>query len=81
MTRNEVFERMTQVFRDVFDDNSITIKDDTSSSDIVEWDSLMHIQLIDAIQDEFEVEFGIEEAYNLKNVGELVSLVMNSVNK
>ena len=76
MTRDEVYERLLQVFRDVFDDKSITINDKTSSTDIVGWDSLVHIQLIDAIQDEVEVEFGVEEAYTLKNVGGLVSLII-----
>ena len=39
----------------------------------------MHIQLIAAVQDEFEVEFAVEDAYNLKNVGALVDLILKSV--
>ena len=77
MTREEVYAKLLPVFKDVFDDRRIKINDETISTDIVGWDSLAHIQLIDAIQDEFEIEFAVEDAANLKNVGELVDLILN----
>lgn len=77
MTREEVYAKLLPVFKDVFDDRRIKINDETISTDIVGWDSLAHIQLIDAIQDEFGVEFAVEDAANLKNVGELVDLILN----
>ena len=79
MTREEVYAKLLPVFKDVFDDRRIKIDDATTSTDIVGWDSLMHIQLIAAVQDEFEVEFAVEDAYNLKNVGALVDLILKSV--
>lgn len=79
MTREEVYAKLLPVFKDVFDDRRIKISDDTVSTDIVGWDSLMHIQLIDAVQDEFGIEFAVEDAANMKNVGELVDLIMKLV--
>ena len=79
MTREEVYVKLLPVFKDVFDDRRIKINDDTISTDIVGWDSLAHIQLIAAIQDEFEIEFAVEDAANMKNVGELVDLILNLV--
>jgi acyl carrier protein len=79
MTREEVFAKLLPVFKDVFDDRRIKINDDTVSTDIVGWDSLMHIQLIAAVQDEFEIEFAVEDAANMKNVGELVDLILKEV--
>ena len=79
MTREEVYAKLLPVFKDVFDDRRIKIYDSTTSSDIVGWDSLMHIQLIAAIQDEFDIEFAVEDAANMKNVGELVDLIMKLV--
>ena len=46
VSREEVFERVTDIFRDVFDDDELVISDSTNSEDIEDWDSLEHIQLI-----------------------------------
>jgi acyl carrier protein len=79
MTREEVYAKLLPVFKDVFDDSSIKLNDQTTSKDIMGWDSLAHIQLISAVQDEFETTFSVEDAANLKNVGELVDIVLKSL--
>ena len=61
MTHAEVMERLTGVFRDVFDDDSIVITDQTTANDIEEWDSLEHINLIDAVEQEFHMQFQMKE--------------------
>ena len=76
MNREKVYETLLPVFRDVFDDRKIKISDNTTSSDIMGWDSLVHINLIAAIEDEFDIKFALEDAYNLKNVGELVDIIL-----
>ena len=43
VSREEVFERVTDIFRDVFDDDELVISDSTNSEDIEDWDSLEHI--------------------------------------
>ena len=69
-------ERLSRIFRDVFDDESINVRDDMTSRDIDGWDSLMHIDLIFAIEKEFTIVFTTGEAGStLKNVGELRALV------
>ncbi len=75
MERKEIYKRLTAVFRDVFDDDTIEINDQTTAADIEDWDSLMHITLISAIEDEFGCKFGMKEVLGLKNVGELVTLL------
>ena len=72
MTHAEVMERLTGVFRDVFDDDSIVITDQTTANDIEEWDSLEHINLIDAV-----VQFQMKEVSGMKNVGEMADIVAN----
>lgn len=66
---------MQTVFRDVFDDPSIEIFDDMTAKDLEDWDSLTHIQLISAIQDEFGVKFSLQEVVSIKNVGEFIHLI------
>ena len=50
MTREEVFDKLNEVFRDVFDDDSISVTDSTNSDDIEDWDSLSHINLVVAVE-------------------------------
>ena len=76
MTREEVFEKLTEVFRDVFDNDEIEIGDSTVAGDINGWDSLMHITLIGTVEDEFDVKFAMKDVVGMKNVGEMVDLIL-----
>lgn len=75
MKRDEVFEKLNEIFRDVFDDQSILINDSTTADDIEDWDSLTHISLIGAIEDVFSIKFDLSEILLLKNVGNFVDLI------
>ena len=76
MTREEVFERLNEVFRDVFDDETITVGETTTSDDIEDWDSLEHINLISAVEQEFGMKFNMGQVVTMKNVGEMADIVM-----
>ncbi|WP_024867383.1 acyl carrier protein [Butyrivibrio sp. FCS014] len=79
MTRKEVFERMNEVFRDVFDDEDIEVNDETTADDIEDWDSLEHINLVNAMEEEFGVKFTMGEIVALKNVGEMADLIISKL--
>lgn len=74
-----VFERLIAVFRDVFDDDSVTPTAETTAADIPDWDSLAHIRLIVAVEKAFGVRFSAAEAGGMKNVGEFVELIRRKV--
>jgi acyl carrier protein len=75
-----IADRLSHIFREVFDDDSISIRDDMTSQDIDEWDSLRHIDLIFAIEKEFRIVFTTGEAGSaLKNVGELRTLIEKKI--
>ena len=76
MTHAEVLDALTNVFRDVFDDNSIVINDQTTANDIEDWDSLEHINLIEAVEKEFNMRFQMREVSGMKNVGEMVDIII-----
>ncbi len=71
----EIYERLNEVFRDVFDDDSITVNENTTAADIEDWDSLNHITLIDAVESEFKVRFTMGEVSGMKNVGEMAQII------
>ena len=61
MNKNEITERLNRVFRDVFDDDSISVNENTTSADIEDWDSIEHINLIAAVENEFGIRFKMRE--------------------
>ena len=75
MQVNEIVSRLEFIFREVFDDDSIVLTNELSAKDIDEWDSLTHIQLIVATEQEFQVKFMTAEIADLKNVGEFIALI------
>jgi acyl carrier protein len=79
MTRDEVYSKLNEVFQDVFDDEDITVNDATTSSDIEDWDSLEHINLVVALEKKFNIKFNMVEVNKLKNVGEMVDIIMTRV--
>ena len=79
MTREEVLEKVNAVIQDVFDDDSIRVSDETVASDVDGWDSLMHITLIGTIEDEYDIKFAMKDVVGMKNVGQMVDLIMEQL--
>ena len=67
----KIYEKLNDIFRDVFDDEEIQVNEDTIAEDIIGWDSLEHITLVAVIQEEFGIEFDLKTINNFKNVGDL----------
>ena len=74
--RSIVSKRLNSVFQDIFDDDDIEIVDETTSDDIEEWDSLMHITLVVSIEKEFGLKLNAAEVGALTNVGAMVDLLL-----
>ena len=79
MTKEVVFEKIQEIFRDIFDDGDLIIKETTNSSEIEDWDSLNHINLVVAIEGELNIKFNLKELSGLKNVGEMIDLIMTKL--
>ena len=81
MKREEIFERLNNVFRDVFDDDTIVVTETTTSKDIEDWDSLEHINLVVAVEQEFGMKFNMNEVTTMKDVGDMVNIIISRINK
>ena len=79
MAREEIFERLNKVFRDVFDDESITVGEKTTAKDIDDWDSLMHITLVSEVEDEFDIHFDMKDVTAMQNVGDMADKIAELV--
>lgn len=70
-----IINRIQDIFRDIFDDESLEINESTNAEDIEEWDSLIHITILQTVQDEFGIEFSIDEITEMKNVGDMIKAI------
>jgi acyl carrier protein len=79
MTREEVLNQVQNVFRDIFDDQSLAIENSTNSDDIEDWDSMNHINLVSAIEKQFSIRFPLGELQSLNDVGAMIDLMMKKL--
>ena len=77
--RAEALKRLTQVFREVFDNDMLVITESTSADDIPDWDSLMQITLCVAAEREFNTRLNAAEIARLANVGSWINLLVKTI--
>jgi acyl carrier protein len=70
-TNEQVLVEVNRIVCDVLEDDSIELKYETKASDVKNWDSLNHIQLVVAIEKHFKIRFNFAELQKFKNVGEM----------
>ncbi len=76
MKEEAIWERLTGIFRDVFEDDQLTLSPEMTAEDVEDWDSLSNVQLLIAIEKSFDgLRFNTGEIANLRNVGELVGVI------
>ena len=64
-------DKLTEVFREVFDDDTLVIHDEMTADDVDAWDSLSHVNLMIAIEIAFDISFKQNEIQSFANLGEL----------
>lgn len=75
MPSTQVYSQLTEIFRDVFDDDRIVLTPNITAADIDGWDSVGHLNLILAIESRMKLKFKTTEIESMHNVGELAGLV------
>jgi acyl carrier protein len=75
MTTSEIHQKLTSVMRDIFDNPQLEISDTTTADDVDGWDSIMHVNLIVAVEKAFGISFTTKEVRGLANVGDLIQLI------
>jgi acyl carrier protein len=70
-----VMERLTGVFRATFGDENLVLRPEMTADDVAAWDSVSHITLIYAVEDEFGVSFSTRDLEGLACVGDLAAAI------
>jgi acyl carrier protein len=75
MTDETILKQLTEIFHQVFDDDSIILTTETTANDVAEWDSMNHVNLVVAVEFHFGIKFQTAEIEDLKSVGDFVALI------
>jgi len=77
MQREEARTLLNQIFRSLFDDESLSITEQTTAKDVSGWDSLNHMNLIVEVEKTFGIKMTTREVQSLKNAGDLITIITN----
>jgi len=75
MNSAEITQKLTEIFRDVFDDDTIVLSPEMTSADIEHWDSVNQIMILIGCEVGFNIKFATAETEGLRNVGELIAVI------
>ena len=79
MEKSEIFEKMTEICRDVFEEESLVVTESMTAADIKNWDSLTHLTLVNETTS--KVAFPIDEVTGSKSLGELLDALMKHISE
>lgn len=75
LTREAILAKVTELLESVLDADSLVLTEQTTAEDVEDWDSVNHVRLLIAIENELGFRFDTEEVEKFKNVGDLVDMI------
>tara|TARA_Y100001947_G_scaffold115709_1_gene99905 strand:+ start:171 stop:410 length:240 start_codon:yes stop_codon:yes gene_type:complete len=78
---SDILDELQPIFQDIFEDDELSITAESNADTVEDWDSLAHVTLIFAIEQEFEIKFALGELEAMKNVGDMVELMQIKLSK
>jgi acyl carrier protein len=78
---DEILDKLQPIFRDVLDNENLEITLSSNAKTVDGWDSLAHINIVSAIEQEFKIRFALGELQRLNNVGDMIELMKVKLKK
>lgn len=75
MESQEIMEQLTGIFRDVLNDENLTLTPELTAPEVPQWDSFNHINIVVGTEEQFGIKFRSDELEQLRNVGEFVEMI------
>ncbi len=79
MDREQVLSKIQEIFQDLFDDENLKVNYSTASTDLDGWDSLMQMNLIETIEDEYNIRFSIKETVEMNSINNIIDIIMKKI--
>jgi len=79
MSSEAIYQQLTEILRDLFDDDSLVATPDLTADRVAGWDSFAHLRLMLTVERAFGVDFAASQITALKNVGELATLIQSKL--
>jgi acyl carrier protein len=79
MNENEILQRLTNIFRQIFSDPTVVATPQMTAADVEKWDSLTHIDMIMLVEEQFAIRLPTLELMGMQNVGDLVRMIRGKV--
>lgn len=75
MDSDMILQELQPIFKDVLDQPDLVLTRESNASNVEDWDSLAHINLVTAVEKKYKVKFALGELQELKNVGDMIDLI------
>ncbi len=72
---DNILEELQEIFRDVLDQPDLVLTRSSNASNVDDWDSLAHINLVTSIEKRYKIRFALGELQDLKDVGDMIDLI------
>lgn len=79
MEREQVVEKLTGIFRKVFNDQSLVPTNELTANDVDNWDSLSHMLLISEIEESFSIKFKLKDLNKMNTVGDMIEIILSKL--
>lgn len=76
---NAIDDRITALLREVFANHRLQVTPATTPADIPGWDSLTHVKLITAVEEEFDIKLGVRDVMKMNSVGAIRDVVASKL--
>lgn len=74
-----ILEKIQPIFRDIFDDDELSVTETTVAADVEDWDSFAQMQIVMGIEDMFGIRFSTDEVTEFQNVGDVIKAIENHI--
>jgi acyl carrier protein len=74
--QSDVYDKLTEIFRDIFMRDDLTLTPELTAKDVHGWDSFKQIEIIIAIEEAYQIRFRTKDLDSLHNVGDLARTIL-----
>lgn len=77
MERNEILSKIQELLAEIIDNEELVLIEASAPSDVDDWDSLAHFNLVMELQKEYGIKFTASEIQTWSCVGDIINSIVN----